>query len=65
VVVCAPDVDQVVEAAAELLGHIADIGREVGRLTIRAIDDPVLVVAEIGAPEPDGPVLLVDVSALT
>ena len=36
VVVGAPDVDEVVEAAAELLGHVADVGREVGRLAVRA-----------------------------
>ena len=42
----APDVDEVVEAAAELLGDVADVGGEVGRLAVRADHDPVLVVAE-------------------
>ena len=37
VVVGAPDVDQVVEAAAELLGDVADVGGEVGRLAVRAV----------------------------
>ena len=60
----APDVDEVVEAAAELLGHVADVGGEVGRLAVRAEDDPVLVVAERGRAEPDRAVLLVDVAAL-
>ena len=32
VVIGAPDVDEVVEAAAELLGDVADVGREIGRL---------------------------------
>ena len=36
VVVGAPDVDQVVEAAAELLGDVADVGGEVRRLAVRA-----------------------------
>ena len=36
VVVGAPDVDEVVEAAAELLGDVADVGREVGRLAVRS-----------------------------
>ena len=40
VVVGAPDVDQVVEAAAELLGDVADVGREVGRLAVRADRSP-------------------------
>ena len=35
VVVGAPDVDEVVEAAAELLGDVADVGREVRRLAVR------------------------------
>src|SRR4029078_1604388 len=35
---------------------------EVGRLTVRSIDDAILVVTEVGAPEPDRPVLLVDVA---
>ena len=55
---------QVVEAATELLGHVADVGGEVGRLAVRAEDDPVLVVAVRRRAEPDRAVLLVDVSAL-
>ena len=62
VVVGAPDVDQVVEAAAELLGHVADVGREVGRRAVRADHDPVLVVAERGRAEPQRAVLLVEVA---
>src|SRR4029078_5052106 len=38
---------------------------EVGRLTVRSIDDAILVVTEVGAPEPDRPVLLVDVAVFT
>ena len=63
VVVGAPDVDQVVEAAAELLGDVADVGREVGRPAVGPVDHPVLVVAERGRAEPDRAVLLVDVAA--
>ena len=63
VMVGAPDVDQVVEAAAELLGDVADVGGEVGRLAVRADDHPVLVVAEGGRAEPERAVLLVDVAA--
>ena len=64
VVIRAPDVDQVVEAAAELLGDVADVGGEVGRLAVRADDDPVLVVAERRRAEPQRAVLLVDVAAV-
>ena len=46
VVVDAPDVDELVEAAAELLGDVADVGGEVRRQAVGPIDDPVLVVAE-------------------
>ena len=49
---------------SELLGHVADVGREVGRFAGGSVDDPVLVVAEGGRAEPDRAVLLVDVSAL-
>ena len=63
VVVGAPDVDQLVEAAAELLGDVADVGGEVGRLAVRADDHPVLVVAERRRAEPQRAVLLVDVAA--
>ncbi len=52
-----------VEAAAELLGHVPDVGGEIGRLAVRAEDDPILVIAEIGRAEPDRTVLLVDVAA--
>ena len=62
-VVRAPDVDEVVETAAELLGHVPDVGGEIGRLAVRAEDHPILVVAEIGRAEPDRAVLLVDVAA--
>ena len=64
VVVHAPDVDQVVEATAELLGDVPDVGREVRRATVGAVDDAVLVVAERRRPEPEGAVLLVDVAGV-
>ena len=63
VVVGAPDVDELAVAAAELLGHVADVGREVGRLAGRAIDDPVLVIPEVGGAEPGRAVLLEHVAA--
>ena len=62
VVVRAPDVDEVVEAAAELLGHVADVRGEVGRLAVGADDHAVLVVPERRGPEPEGAVLLVQVA---
>ena len=61
VVVHAPDVDQVVEAAAELLGDIPDVGREVRRPSVGAVDHAILVVAEGRRAKPQGPVLLVHV----
>ena len=64
VVVCPPDVDQVVEASAELLGDVADVRREVGRFSVRANDDPILVIAEVGRAEPRRPVVLVQVAAV-
>jgi hypothetical protein len=64
VVIGAPDVDEVIEAAAEFLGHIADVGREIRGPAVRADHHPILVVTEVGRPEPDGAVLVVDVAAL-
>jgi hypothetical protein len=63
VMVRAPDVDELVEAAAELLEDIADVSREVGRLAVRAEDDAVLVIAEGSRPEPQRAILLIEVTA--
>ncbi len=63
VMVGAPDVDEVLEAAAELLGHVADVGREVGWPAVGSDDHPVLVVAEGGRPEPQRAVLLIEMAA--
>ena len=63
-VVGAPDVDQVIEAAAELLGHVADVGREVGRPPVGAVDDAILVVAEGRRTEPQGAVPLEHMTVL-
>ena len=57
VVVGTPDVDQLVEPTAELLGNVADVGGEVGWSAVRADDDPILVIAEGGRPEPERAVL--------
>ncbi len=62
VVVGAPDVDEVVEAAAELLDDVADVGAEVGVVAVRLADHPVLVVPVVGRAEPEGAVLLVEVA---
>jgi hypothetical protein len=62
VVIGAPDVDQVVEAPAELLGHVADIGGKVGRLAVRADHHPILVIAEGRRAEPERAVQVVQVS---
>src|ERR1039457_6043179 len=63
VMVRSPDVDQLLEAAAELLGDVADVRGEIGRLAARAQDHPVLVVAVGRRTEPRGAVLDVDVAA--
>ena len=62
--VLAPDEDDALVAAAELLEQVADIGREVsGRGVVgRAEDHPILVVAVFGRSEDDRAVLLVNVA---
>ena len=54
VVVGAEHVDQQVEAALELVAVVGDVGGEVGRRAVGADQDPVLVVAELRGPQPDG-----------
>jgi hypothetical protein len=64
VMVLAPDEDDPLVAAAELLDQIADVRGEVGRRVVvrGAQDDPILVVSVLGRAEDDGAVLLVDVA---
>ncbi len=63
-VVGAPDVDELVETAAELLADIADVRGEVRGIAVGAIDHTVLVITEGGGAEPRGVVLLEDVAAI-
>src|SRR5205085_5436698 len=65
VVVLAPQVDELIEAAGELLGQVPDVRSEVGWLAVGPIDDSVLVVPESRRPEPRRPVLLVDMAGLS
>ena len=58
----APDVEQVLEAALQLVEHVSQVGREVGFRAVLAHDHPILLVAELGAPEPPGAVLLISAS---
>jgi hypothetical protein len=53
VVVGAPDVDDALEAALELVHVIGDVGGEVGGLAVLAHHDAVLLVAEGGRAEPE------------
>ena len=53
VVVGAPDVDEQVEAAGELVAVVGDVGQQVGVLAVALDQHPVLVVAEVGGAQPD------------
>src|SRR6185369_14179084 len=64
VVVGAPDVDQLIVTALELLAMIADVRGEVRQLAVAALNDPILFVAERGRAEPRRTVRVVDVTAL-
>ena len=64
VVVGAPDVDDLVEAALELVQVVGDVGCKIGVEAIFALDDTVLLVAEGGRAEPLGAVLHVEVPLL-
>jgi hypothetical protein len=64
VVIGAPDVDDALEAALELVHVIGDVGGEVGGLAVLADHDAVLLVAEGGGAEPERAGLLVEVAGL-
>ena len=63
VVVGAPHVDDVVDALV-LVPVVGHVGGEVGVLAVLLHEHAVLVVAEVGGAEPQGPVLLVEVALL-
>ena len=64
VVVCAPDVDDVVHAL-ELVPVVGDVGGKVGVLAVGLDEDAVLVVAEVGGAEPQSAgLVLVEVAEL-
>ena len=54
VVVGAPDVDDLVEAALQLVEVVGNVGCEIGVLTVVALDDAILLIAESGRAEPAG-----------
>ena len=62
VVVCAPDINQLIVAPFFLVRHIGDVGTEIGRFAAGADDDPVLVIAVLRRGKPPGAVFLVKIS---
>ena len=62
VVVGAPDVDDPVEAALQLVHVVGDVGGEIGGLAVVAHHHAVLLVAVVGGAKPPGTVLLVEVA---
>ena len=64
VVVGAPDVDQVVETAHELVMVIGHVANEVRHLAVLLDEDAVLVIAECRGAEPGGAILLEKVALL-
>ncbi len=62
VVVGAPDVDQVVEAAVHLVAVVGDVGQEVGGRAGLADEHAVLVVAVVGGAQPHGAVGVVELA---
>ena len=64
VVVRAERDDHQVEAALELVLGVGDVGREVRRLAGRALEDAVLVVAELGRTQPQRALGAIEVALL-
>ena len=62
VMVRAPQIDDPVKAPAEFIGVVSDIRRKVSRNAIIPNHHPVLVVAECGRLQPQGPVLFIHVT---
>ena len=52
-VIGAPNVDHQVEAAVELVLVVGDVGSEVGVLAAGALKHTILVVIELGRPQPE------------
>ena len=54
-VIGAPDVDQQIISALQLVPMIGDIGSQVGVLAVLLLDDAVFLVPKVRRPEPPGP----------
>lgn len=64
VVVCAPDINQLIVAPFFLVRHIGDVGTEIGRFAVRADNDPVFVITVLRRGKPPGAVFLIQISVL-
>src|SRR3546814_5139683 len=53
-VIGAPDVDELLVAAGELVAVVRDVGQQVGGLAVALHEDAVLVVTEVGGAQPGG-----------
>ena len=62
VMVGAPDVDKVIESAAELLFNVSNVGAKVGVRAGRLLDDAILVIAKRRALEPECTIALLQPS---
>ncbi len=65
VMVGAPQVDDAVESAVELVLVVRDVGREVRVVAVGLLQHAVLVIVEIRRPEPRGSVEFVDVAGFS
>lgn len=63
-VIAAPDVDEQVEAAVELILVVGDVRRKVGRVAVGADEHFVLFAAELGCLVPDSAVFFVSEAAV-
>ena len=59
VMVRAPDVDEVLPAALDLVEVVGEVVEQVGGVAVRLHQHPVALVAELLGPQPGGAVLLV------
>ena len=64
VMICPPDVDEMREAALQLVPMVGDVRCKVRRHAVVTYDDAILVVTVIRRAQPQGAVLVVDLSLL-
>jgi len=63
VMIRSPEIDDLIKAALVFVLMVGDVDEKIGRFAGAGDQHPVLFIAEGRAPEPDGPLRIVDVAS--